>query len=159
MNKEGDIMTAQMHEKLILEGEATTMAFCPPIPFDNPRIVLNEQQRIMSTGCWRGYIGTWELEEGRLYLVDITGLFQLVGDDPLPADWVTGVLRIPHGDLLQYIHMGFGSIYEFETHLKIENGVVVDERRIANRDKDNDPNDLRWNNLPGNENNFDGDDL
>jgi hypothetical protein len=55
--------------------------------------------------------------------------------------------------------MGFGSVFEFETHLKIEKGVVVEERRIDNRDKDVDTRQLGWDNLPGSENRFDGDDL
>lgn len=61
--------------------------------------------------------------------------------------------------MLHYVHMGFGSVYEFETHLKIEKGIVVEERRLDNRGKDFNHGDLGWKNLPGGENTFDGDDL
>ena len=165
-------MTAQFHEKLWLEGKETSMAFCPPIPIDHPRIVAltNEQIRqgidageiaslMFSSACWRGYVGTWELKGGKFYLVDLNGRFKITSDEPIFADWVTAVIRIPDGDLLHYVHMGFGSVYEFETHLKIESGLVIDERRIDNRDKPVDPHDLGWKNLPGGENIFDGDDL
>jgi hypothetical protein len=164
-------MTAQMHEKLILEGEHTTMAFCPPIPKDHPQIqVLDNDEldeavqagdastMVRSTACWRQYVGTWELKDGKFYLVEVRGRLMYTDDEPIFADWVTAVLRIPSGKQLHYVHMGFGSVYEFENHIKIENGIVVQERRIDNRDKDIDPN-LGWKNLPGSENNFDGDDL
>lgn len=165
-------MTAQFHENLILEGHKTTMAFCPPIPSQHPRIAFLTDNQIRqgikagkinpfvhSTACWRGYIGTWELKDGRFYLVDISGRFKLKSPEPLFADWVTAVLRIPDGEMLHYVHMGFGSVYEFETHIKIENGFVVDERRIDNRRKNVNPGELGWKNLPGGENHFDGDDL
>lgn len=164
-------MTAQFHEKLILEGKATSMAFCPPIPTDHPDIaVLNDDEMradiaagrtnsfIYSTACWRQYIGTWELKAGRLYLTHVEGRFRLTCAEPIFADWVTAILRIPDGELLRYVHMGFGSVYEFETHLKIEQGIVVDERRIDNRKRPHDPSDLGFNNLPGKENRFPGDD-
>jgi hypothetical protein len=166
------MMTAQVHERIILEGEERSMAFCPPIPRDHPRITGLEYDEvrkgveagsitsfIYSTACWRRYIGTWKLDDGRLYLVALDGVYRVVGDEPIFADWFTGVLRIPSGNMLHYVHMGFGSVYEFETHIKIENGVVIEERRIDNRRKDFGDRDLRWENLPGGENRFDGDDL
>ena len=165
-------MTAQVHEKLILEGEETSMAFCPPIPPDHPQINMYSTEEVterikdgkthsfvFSTACWRGYIGTWELKDGKFYLVSIEGRYEVMGDEPIFADWVTTVLRIPGGNMLHYVHMGFGSVYEFETHIKLENGIVVEERRIDNRNKDFKGRDLGWENLPGNENSFDGDDL
>lgn len=165
-------MTAQFHEKLILEGVETSMAFCPPIPEDHPLIATLSPAEISegikdgsifkfvhSTACWRQYVGTWKLEDGKLYLVEIQGRYKVLSPEPIFADWVTTVLRIPSGEMLHYVHMGFGSVYEFETHLKIEKGLVVDERKIDNRDKDIDSGELGWKNLPGGENYFDGDDL
>ncbi len=165
-------MTAQFHEVLILEGKQTSMAFCPPIPNDHPRIIKLSSDEVhegikagtipssvYSTACWRNYIGTWELKDGRFYLVEVSGIYRIDGSDPLFADWFTGVIRIPEGQLLHYVHMGFGSVYQYETHLKIEKGIVVEERRIDNRNKDVNRNDLGLKNLPGSENKFDGDDL
>lgn len=161
-------MTAQMRERLILEGKETGMAYCPPIPQDHPNIerLDHEDARntsrdsfIFSTACWRQYLGTWELKDGRFYLNDIDGIYRMQSDEPLFADWVTAVLRIPEGEQLHYVHMGFGSVYEFERHIKIVDGLVVDERLIDNREKDIDAGQIGWDSLPGNENRFDGDDL
>lgn len=162
-------MTAQVHELLIIEGEKTSMPFCPPLPENHPDIkalTKDETEKddnipwvIFSTACWRQYIGTWELKDGKLYLVDIRGRYKKISETPIFADWVTTVLRVTSGELLEYVHMGFASVYEFENHIKIENGIVLEERRVDNRNKDIDGRDLGSENLPGNENNFDGDDF
>lgn len=39
-------MTAQLHEKLLYEGEATSMAFCPPLPESHPRIVVLSEEEV-----------------------------------------------------------------------------------------------------------------
>jgi hypothetical protein len=160
-------MTAQVKEKLTYEGEAMSMAFCPPIPQEHPRIKTYELIElehkdidgfIFSTACWRRYIGTWEIKDDQFYLVSVEGIYEVVGKEPILADWFTGVLRIPKGQRLQYVHMGFGSVYEEEIHVKIEAGKVVKKRTIDNRNKDVNAGQLGWNNLPGGENKFDGDD-
>lgn len=161
-------MTAQIHEELILDGEATSMAFCPPLPENDPRIVPidpdeapgdEESDMIMfSTVCWRGYQGTWEIRDGRFFLKALRGRFRLHSQEPILAHWFSGVLRIPQGEVLQYVHMGFGSVHEQELHVKIEQGVVAATRVVDNRGKHFDGWELRIRNLPGGENQFPGDD-
>jgi hypothetical protein len=131
-------MTAQISEKMIFEGNAYNMANAPL------RSVLsrkkNRHLRLMpkSTACRRGYVGYWEIVEDRLFLksfnaklIDGTpfGMGDLFPDEPQPvfAQWYTGVLTLPYGEELKYVHSGFESIYEFSMHLKIENGRVVDK--------------------------------
>jgi len=151
-------MTAQAQERLIYEGEETSMAFCPPLPLKNKRIKENGENFIHSTGCWRGYVGSWEIKEGHFYLIGLSGNYELIGKEPLFADWFSGVIRIPKGERLGYVHMGFGSVYEKELHIKILNGVVVDYREISNRGKKHSLGEIGWQNLPGFENFFPGDD-
>ena len=158
------------------------MAFCPPLPLYDIHIVelsdkeikeitsqfsrenflsgkvKSDDMIIYSTACWRQYVGTWEIKDGRLYLVGLKGRFKYVGDEPLFADWFTGVLRIPRGENIIYVHMGFGSVYEKELHVKVENGVVTNTRIVDNRAKKYDEDQISWDNLPGNENRFPGDD-
>ena len=160
-------MTAQIHERLILDGDETSMAFCPPLPEGHPRIyepsredtVSDESDFILeNTACWRGYQGAWEIKDGRFYLVDLRGRLRLRGGEPILADWFSGVLRIPKGEMLQYVHMGFGSVFEQEVHIKIENGVVVTTRVIDNRGGKLNEGEIGWRNVPGGENRFPGDD-
>ncbi len=157
-------MTAQVHETLILDGEKTSMAFCPPFPENDPRIVALQDDEIecdsiiFSTACWREYIGTWEIKDNAFYLVHIEGRYKVSADAPIFADWFTGTLRVPQGELLTYVHMGYGSVYEREIHIKIEHGIVTQSQTIDNRNKDMNESELTWKNLPGFENRFDGDD-
>jgi len=160
-------MTAQMHENLIYEGNETSMAFCPPLPQSHPRIrKLSEKEleavdsdlSIFSTACWRQYVGTWEVKDGRFYLVRLEGGYRLEGEGPLFAGWFSGILRIPKGEMIEYVHMGFGSVFEQEVHVKIEHGMVTKTRVVDNRGKEHDLGRLTWRNLPGMENRFPGDD-
>ncbi|HPQ54817.1 MAG TPA: hypothetical protein PK253_16310 [Spirochaetota bacterium] len=134
-------MTAQIHEKIIINGKQTTMISCPPLPQDNtfieavPRDVLSEKiqageirEPVLSTACWRCYIGTWEILDGRFYLVDIVGCYKNISGNAVFADWFTGTLCIPQGRMTSYVHMGFESQYEKELLIEIEKGVVKGER-------------------------------
>ena len=134
-------MTAQVHENLILNGEETSMDFCPPLPENDPRIVelndgdIEDGGMIFSTACWRHYIGTWEIKHNKFYLVDLEGRLNLAGDEPVFADWFTGTLRIPKGERLHYVQREYDSVYEQEMHVKIEKGIVTKSKTIDNRDK------------------------
>jgi len=158
-------MTAQFHENLIYEGQVTSMAFCPPLPENDPRIkelkddeIKENHPNLFSTACWRRYIGTWEIKDGNFYLVEIIGRYRITGKSPIFADWFSGVIRIPRGDMLHYVHMGFGSVFEEELHIKIEKGIVTKSEEIDNRGKKFNTDELARRNLPGSENRFDGDD-
>jgi len=157
-------MTAQVHENLILDGQETSMAFCPPLPENDSRVVELKDDEIdgggiiFSTACWRQYVGTWEIKDNKFYLVNLEGRFKLAEKKPIFADWFTGTLRIPQGEILHYIHMGYGTVYEREMHIKIENGIVTKSKIVDNRNKDVDEYELEDKNLPGFENRFDGDD-
>src|SRR5262245_55875676 len=158
-------MTAQIHELLLLDGEWTSMAFVPPLPEGHPRIAVasEEKQRaaprvLFSTACWRQYRGSWEIKDKRLSLIALEGRFELKGEGTLLADWFSGVLRIPRGKVIAYVHMGFGSVFEEELHIVVENGLVTSSRTIDNRGKPHDPHELGMRNLPGGENRFPGDD-
>jgi hypothetical protein len=159
-------VTAQIHERLIHEGRETTMSFCPELPA-HPRIVevnrdlqpIEERERICySTACWRRYQGTWEIAGGRFSLVGLIGRYRLLGDGPLFAEWFSGTIRIPRGSMQLYIHMGFGSVYAQELHVRIENGLVAGSRLIDNTGKRFNETKLALDNLPGGENKFPGDD-
>ena len=75
-----------------------------------------------STANYRGYIASWQIINDNLYLVDLKipgfkpecdmpGNFFPVKEKTF-ANCYTGKLRIPYGELLEYVHNGYGSIYE-----------------------------------------------
>jgi len=84
----------------------------------------SQTEIIFSTACWREYIGSWSIRRGKLYLTKLEGRFRLEGKEAIFADWFTGTLRIPRGKVLDYIHMGFDTVYEQEIILTVDQGLV-----------------------------------
>lgn len=135
-------MTAQIHEKLILNGKRMSLACEPDIPTHERILKLSDADNensfdvIFSTACWRQYVGTWEIKNGKFYLIDIKGIYKLVGKEPLFADWFSGELRIPEGEIIEYKHAGYGSKYERELFIMVEKGLVVSQYEKSNEISD-----------------------
>jgi len=138
-------MTAQFTEILHLRGEKLSLCSQPldgyldsaanPIKFE-----------ATSTALWRGYVGSWTIENDRLYLtklsgntqtdeglkkVDLTDMFPGYPDGVF-AHWYTGEMRCPQGELLKYVHGGYASSYEKDLFIDVRQGVVVGERVVEN---------------------------
>lgn len=90
---------------------------------------------MLSTALWREYIGTWKIKDEHLLLVSLKGRFVLIRKGPILADWFSGVITVARGKCLQYIHAGFGSIYEQYEYIAIENGIVVDSFVVDNAER------------------------
>jgi len=135
-------MTAQATETLHYRGRMLPLCTEPLAPYlktGQPRIGL----RGTCSACWRGYVGEWEIEDRRLYLVglsdpwgndsDLTLAALFPGDaDGVFAHWYSGELRCWLGRELEYVHGGYGSTYECDLYLLIEGGVLTGERLVFN---------------------------
>lgn len=137
-------MTAQSREIIFIEGKEEQMAAEPLEPFltANPQI----QFIFSNTACWRGYYGTWALQDDRLFLVELEGNIEgpdntgesvdlqylFPGEKKVFAYWFSGTIKIEKGNLLEYVHMGYESKYEEDFFLVFEEGIKVDEYRIKN---------------------------
>lgn len=142
-------MTAQATEKLYIFDEEYQIQGEPLSKY----LELLKDIKLSSphTGCWRGYIGTWEIKNNKLYLVDFYGYTEDgdVGIDYLfknkkevIASWYTGELRVPQGKMIKYIYAGFGSIYEKELIFHIQNGII---KKIKIKDNQtNEINDIQF---------------
>ena len=139
-------MTAQYREILTYNGKEYGLATEPLAPY------LNEHGfkfYAWCTACWRGYTGNWIIENDKLYLVGFHGWvletsgdnhkfhavdmnYLFPGQEKVFAEWFTGEIRIPHGEMLQYYHMGYASVYEKELYLEFKNGCLVGQREIEN---------------------------
>jgi hypothetical protein len=103
-----------------------------------------------STSCWRGYIGTWEIVEDKLYLIELKGypgnnkrftmnsLFP--NQERVYAEWYSGEIKIPQGKMLHYEHMGYMSLFEKDLFLEFNKGMLVGSREVDNT-KTFDPKD------------------
>lgn len=129
-------MTAQIAEKLLFNGQWHSLCELPLDVFfalggKSPHFAYPN-----NTALWRGYVGTWSIENGRLYLVALNGhlddgtlatletLFPSFPDRVF-AHWYSGKLRCPRGRRLEYVHMGFGSTYEEDLLIEVRKGVVI----------------------------------
>ena len=128
-------MTAQVSESLSYDGEDYAMCTEPLSDYfrkggKDPGFTS------MNTACWRGYIGDWEITEDRLYLIDLEGTLEDGTEatlesvfpgfpDRVFAHWYSETIRLPQGKLLEYVHMGFASVYERDLFLTFENGVLT----------------------------------
>ena len=130
--------TGQASDFLIIKKD-TLMLYSNPLEpyleFKNKRTLNGIELKMTSTGCWRGYIATWEIRNDSLFLVKVVredefgkfrtfNLKEEFGTSKVFAAWFTGTLYSPRGEMLQYVHMGYSSIYEKEEYYNIWNGQV-----------------------------------
>jgi hypothetical protein len=135
-------MTAQVTETLHYRGRMLPLCTEPLAPYLEhipPSDLLNN----LCSACWRGYVGEWEIADGRLYLVGMSNSWSnddrltleslfLGATDGVFAHWYSGELRCRLGRELEYVHGGYGSTYECELYLLIEGGVLTGERLVFN---------------------------
>mgnify|MGYP000588961918 CR=1 FL=1 len=131
-------MTAQMAEILYYEGDKISMCSNPLSQYFSMAGVESTFES-NCTALWRGYIGTWEIVEERLYLTVLKGILNN-GDeaclssvfpdfpDRVFAHWYSGTIRITQGRLLEYRHAGYASTYERDLFFDIEKGLVTETR-------------------------------
>lgn len=135
-------MTAQVTEILHYQGKSLSLMTNPLTDYFIQADIHADFQG-QSTACWRGYVGTWKILSDRLYLTKIKAIYKDGTDAKLEdffpgfdkkvfAHWYTGVLRVPQGKLKSYVHMGYGSQYESDLFITVENGVVIGTRLQRN---------------------------
>ena len=129
-------MTAQSPERIVYMGKRLSMC-TEPLEDYFSKGGIRPNLRRSSTALWRRYIGSWEIVDDRLYLTDLDGWLEdgtrvTAGmifpgfPDKVFAQWYSGQLRIPEGELLKYVHMGYGSTYERDLLLEVRDGVVIE---------------------------------
>ena len=136
---EAALATTQFSDILYLNGQKHSLDSLPLEPYygpGNPR----PKFRAPNTATWRGYIATWEIEEGVLYLKAIrawtdqgeVGLPALFPGQkaPVAATWFTGKLKVPQGKVLKLAVPH--PIYEKYLMITVEKGRVVSQEVVDN---------------------------
>ena len=142
-------MTAQWGEMLLFQGKELEMQTEPLSEYLALRQDLPPFQETW-TACRRGYVGVWEITLDRLYLVGIGANWEDETEveldkvfpgfpDRVFAHWYSGKIRCSQGELLEYVHGGYGSIYEKDLFITFKDGVVRDTRLITNSLNEQDP--------------------
>ena len=140
--------TAQQAERIEWHGKAYLLFTQPleqryPDRQQRPSFMVAPLTRAANNA--RGYIGSWRLEDDRLYLVDIQAWFckegatgsadcrkvtvpDLFGDGakaPVFADWFNGELTLPDGALLRRAPLEYGASYQRTIRITLKGGKVT----------------------------------
>ena len=138
-------MTVQVEEVLIYNGEEYILESEPLTPYLEKHNIFFH---VTSSDCWRGYRGYWLIEDGCLYLTNLSahiakdcnrwgrekvGLDYLFpGQNKVLAEWFSGKLRLPYGRRIPCVHGWRDFYYEKELIIEFVNGKCVSSRDIDN---------------------------
>jgi len=116
---------------------------------DRPEVVVNNAARAEKESAWRELIlhldalpendaGERMADQHRSYVKEKDGFMSAsyeggigpkvimnASNMPLFASWYSGMLRVPQGKELNYVHGGFGSLSERDLIIAVESGVVI----------------------------------
>ena len=128
-------MTIQAGDILSYNGEKTTIATEPLKPYLETRSDVSFIFK--STALVRGYIGTWKIKNKKLFLVTLVGFIEnnekvnlkylFPNKTEVFADWFSGDIRIPEGDLLQNINIGYASVFARDRVINFNKGLLISE--------------------------------
>ena len=144
--------TAQYPDRIIFEGKEYSLHTNPMELYFSRHPDMKPTGGVLSTALWRGYVATFEVKGKNLVLKDIeieayteTGngkrdiTWKSVKDTLVPTgealqvDWFTGILVLPYGKLVNYVHMGYASTYSNYILLEIESGKLTGEKKLDAR--------------------------
>lgn len=131
-------MTTQFEERLLLDGVVVPLHSRPLNGY-----LGGGFDPLRNTALRRGYRGTWALRADRLYLVMLEGyaeggadlrlwdLFPDAAPSGVLADWYTGTLCVPRGDMVAHYADGKRRmVYPWELRFTVEAGVVTDRQMV-----------------------------
>lgn len=138
--------TAQDPDVLLIDGKEHALN-------TNPLQAHLEAQRwappkdvVRMSSNWRGYVAKWAVTDGRLTLTDVTVLVEAEDDEMaeksilgdlfpgksrIVADWYSGALIVPDGNMVEYVHMGYGSTYDHYQVLRVASGRVIEQLSMS----------------------------
>ena len=138
-------MTIQAGDILSYNGEKKTIATEPLKSYLDTRSDVSFIYK--STALVRGYIGTWKIRNKKLYLISLLGFvnnnekvdlnYLFPNKTEVFADWFSGNIRIPEGELLNKINLGYASVFEKDRILNIKEGILISETVKDNTKPDN----------------------
>ena len=110
-------------------------------PFNSFLTKNNIELKFPGTACWRGYYGTWEIRDRKLFLTNIKAYLNynnIVGVEYffswkkcVLADWFTGTLNIKTRKIPYPFSVIESMKFLRELHVDIENGIIVGETAIT----------------------------
>ncbi len=143
--------TGQAGDRLIVGKDTLEFLDCPIESDSLLRVSVYDRllKKSFSSGCWRGYIATWRIENKKLYLesirevpmikgekndVSLEGIFDAYKDEQgrVMASWFSAKTYAATGKMIRYTHDGFERNFEYETMYNIEKGIITEEEHYHN---------------------------
>jgi len=136
------IATAQQPDEIIINGTKLPLNTNPLDSVIAEKDWQIPKEAEIWSSNWRGYVAQWEIIADKLVLNEAGYLLKgydyddphrksIVGslfktEPPLVAEWYSGALIVPDGEMISYVHMGYGSVYSHYQILRIKNGIVIE---------------------------------
>ncbi len=143
--------TAQIGDRLVIGKDTLELLDCPIVydPLLRAKVDQRLLKKVESTACWRGYIATWRIENGKIYLeeiregwdrnekytpVSLEGIFDAYKDEEgrILASWFNVKIYAGSGRIVQLDGDGFERKYENEMMYDICKGIVINEQHYRN---------------------------
>jgi hypothetical protein len=121
-------MSAQEGDRVLVGDHARSLIGWLALP---RAVVRPRACPVRSSGRWRGFVGTWAIRDEQLWLLGLTGCLELASPPPVPATWVTEVLRLAAGPLVHPVNDYFLSGYAAVEEHDVVAGRVRRSRRLA----------------------------
>lgn len=140
-------MTVQIPERILIDGKPHWLYTQPLYPLLASRQTRIDAPDVWTTACHRQYVGTWDLIDGKLWLVCLntygdeelplsdamhSWFLQLVPANKFPVfvEWFSGHLRIPIGPTLVQGSAGWSSWFTRERVVTCRQGRIVRDREV-----------------------------
>lgn len=138
--------TAQAPDRIIVDGYGYAMHNNPMQKYFRKYPNKKPKAETINSGLRRGYIATFEFVDDYLTLHEIKILrpynrnrdslsrmksvthLLAPNNEKLRIDWFTGILILPHGELVKYVHAGYASTFSHYVLLEVKNGKLTDRR-------------------------------
>ena len=144
--------TAQFPDKINYNGKEYNLNSNPLEVYFEKNPNKRPKSEVRSSALWRGYVATFEIIDNQLFLKDIeiqyrdttskgsnnsnwkSVLNEVFADQKnIQVDWYTGLLVLPQGKVVNYVHMGYGSTYQHYTILELDKGVLTQEKQFKRK--------------------------
>lgn len=142
-------MTAQIGEILIYKEQTFSIVSEPLSDYLETNKI--EPFKFFETSCWRGYVGYWKISGDKLFITNLKGDDERIIDCGLVylfpnkkevfAEWFSGDLTINLGELIEYVHAGFCSIYEKDLIITFDKGIITKQVLVENKSISEDDTD------------------
>lgn len=150
-SKVESLFTAQYPDLIKFKGTEYSLNTNPLEPYfkKNP----DKRPQWPSTALYRGYIGHFEIIDSTLLLTDISQprrvkdkdgktSFKNIsikkrifpGIDTMKIDWYSGILILPYGERVKYVHSGYASEYSNYILLEIKNGKFKSDKNYTHKE-------------------------